>query len=209
MVQSSEVVRLTAQQYRQASEVLGRAFYDDPLTQYIIPDDTRRARLLPSFFGTAVHYCLRYGEVYTTPDVQGVACWLPPEDAIPTTARIIGLGLRALPLRLLPWELRRALLMENYTSAMHRSIVPARHWYLWVLGVDPPYQRRGIGSRLLRPILARADVEGMPCYLETEKERNVPFYQHHGFKVMREGKMPRSNVHVWAMLRDPGTNRAT
>ncbi len=204
MAQSTEVVRLAAQQYRQASEVLGRAFYDDPLTQYVIPDDARRARLLPSFFGTAVRYCLRYGEIFTTPDVQGVACWLPPENAIPTTARIIGLGLSALPLRLLPWDLGRALLMENYTGAMHRSVAPVRHWYLWVLGVDPPCQRCGVGSQLMQPILARADAEGTSCYLETEKEVNVPFYQRHGFKVMREGKMPRSNVHVWAMLRTPG-----
>jgi ribosomal protein S18 acetylase RimI-like enzyme len=204
MVQSSDVVRLTSQQYRQASEVLGRAFYDDPLAQYVIPDDARRARLLSSYYGTAVRYCLRYGEIYTTSDVQGVACWLPPDHALPTIGRILGLGLDALPLRLLPWDLLRAFNTEDYTSSMHQRSAPAQHWYLWVLGVDPLYQRRGVGSRLMRPILARADADGMPCYLETEKEVNLPFYQRHGFKVVREGKIPRSNVHVWAMLRDPG-----
>jgi GNAT superfamily N-acetyltransferase len=203
MVQSQEVVRLTGQQGKQASEVLGRAFYDDPLSQYVFPDAARRARALPSYFGIAVRYCLRYGEIYTTSDIQGVACWLPPANALPTLGRILSLGPATLALRLWPWEMQRAASAENYTTEMHERIAPTRHWYLWVLGIDPPHQRRGVGSLLLRPILARADAFGLPCYLETEKDANLPFYQRHGFKVADEKVIPRSNVHVWAMLRDP------
>jgi len=66
MIHSDKLVRLPAHQLGQASEVMARAFQNDPLLKYLVPNDVRRIRLLPSFFGTVVRYCLRYGEVYTT-----------------------------------------------------------------------------------------------------------------------------------------------
>ena len=50
-------------------------------------------------------------------------------------------------------------------------------------------QGRGVGSALLEPALARADGEGMPCYLETQKEENLSFYARHGFAV-RDTALP-------------------
>ena len=42
-----------------------------------------------------------------------------------------------------------------------------------ILGVDPP--RQGVGGAPIQPrYLAHTDVEGLPCYLETMKTRNVP-----------------------------------
>ena len=41
------------------------------------------------------------------------------------------------------------------------------HWYLPVLGTAPEYQGRGVGSALLRALLARSDAEGLPAYLES------------------------------------------
>jgi ribosomal protein S18 acetylase RimI-like enzyme len=77
------------------------------------------------------------------------------------------------------------------------------HWYLWALGVDPPYQGQGVGGQLLQPVLAEADAAGLPCYLETETERNVAFYRKHGFDVATAGPDPRQGVMVWTMVREP------
>ena len=76
-------------------------------------------------------------------------------------------------------------------------------WYLLTLGVDPPRQGRGIGSALMRPVLTRADAEGLPCYLETEKERNVRFYGKHGFEVVAQGEGPAGGPAFWTMKREP------
>jgi hypothetical protein len=53
-------------------------------------------------------------------------------------------------------------------------------------------------------MLARADHERIPCYLETFLARNVPFYQRHGFKVVVEGTVPESGLAFWTMRREPG-----
>jgi hypothetical protein len=50
-------------------------------------------------------------------------------------------------------------------------------------------------------MLARIDKEGLPSYLETQEEKNVPLYEHFGFKVLEEVNIPDLDVTNWAMLR--------
>jgi ribosomal protein S18 acetylase RimI-like enzyme len=203
MIHSPEPFRLPAHQLTQASEVMARAFQIDPMLKYLAPDDTRRASLLPSFFGTVVRYCLRYGEVYTTETVDGVACWLPPGNTMPTIGRMLRIGIHVSPLQFGWAGLRRYTALADYTDAVHRRFAPGQHWYLWALGVDPACQGQGIGGMLMQPVLAHADADGLPCYLETENERNVPFYQKYGFQVVSDGEIPKGGLRVWAMLREP------
>lgn len=59
------------------------------------------------------------------------------------------------------------------------------HADLEILGVDPAYQGRGLGSKLLKWGLSRADEEGIEVYLCSSPEgRRV--YEKYGF----EGKIP-------------------
>ncbi len=52
-----------------------------------------------------------------------------------------------------------------------------------------------------QPILAHADREVLPCYLETTKDVNVPFYEKHGFTVVSDGIVPDTALRVWGMRR--------
>jgi ribosomal protein S18 acetylase RimI-like enzyme len=86
---------------------------------------------------------------------------------------------------------------------LHKRKVPGPHWYLWALGVEPARQGQGIGSRLIAPVLAQADREGLPCYLETETAGNVAFYQKQGFYVVSDDLVPGQSLRIWTMLREP------
>jgi ribosomal protein S18 acetylase RimI-like enzyme len=88
-------------------------------------------------------------------------------------------------------------------EAMRAETVPGAHWYLAGIGVEPSAQRRGIGSALLRPGLDAADAAGLPAGLLTNSERNLSFYERHGFRVIREGETPDRGPHAWMMRRDP------
>ena len=37
---------------------------------------------------------------------------------------------------------------------------------------------------MISPILERCDHDGLPAYLESSKEKNIPFYRRHGFEVL-------------------------
>ena len=69
--------------------------------------------------------------------------------------------------------------------------------------MEPSQQGTGVGAALLRPALARADAEGVPCYLETQNGRNVGFYGKQGFRVVSDGEEPGHGLRVWTMLRAP------
>src|SRR5579883_2893688 len=91
---------LAASQIKAASQLLGRAFAEDPLMIYLVPAARKRASLLPALFRIVLRYCQRYGVVYAGPGLAGVACCLPPGQTNLTMARLIQTSLRGLPPRL-------------------------------------------------------------------------------------------------------------
>ena len=198
---SSETIHLPSNQAKSAAAVLARAFHNDPMMQYLLPVEDRRARWLPSLFSIVVRYCLAYGEVHTTPTLDGVACWLPPGETNPPFLRLARIGRRSPPVGMGLAGLRRYLRVAHYLEEIHAHTAPKAHWYLWALGVEPERQGRGCGGLLIQPVLARAKAEGISCYLETMNSVNVPFYERHGFHVVSDGEAPGSKLRIWAMLR--------
>ncbi len=73
------------------------------------------------------------------------------------------------------------------------------HWYLSLLGVDPPHQGHGVGLGLIEHWLAAIEQENLPSYLETDRKENVAFYQRVGFQVELELKVLETPV--WCMRR--------
>ncbi len=204
MTTAIEVTELGPDQVGEAGQVLARAFHDDPFEMWILPDDSKRAPVLAWASEVWVRYCCKYGQVYTTAGkVEGVAAWLPPGKFPASRVRLMVMGMVLAPLKLGFAGFSRFMSSANYMEQLHERDVPPRHWYLPTLGVDPPRQGQGVGSALIQPALALADASGLPCYLETQRERNVLFYQRHGFEVVVEGDLPRDGPHFWTMKRQP------
>lgn len=183
--------------------MIGRAFQNDPFMVYLVPDPAKRKRFLPDLFRIMLRYCSRYGTVYTTADLAGAACCLPPGQTNPTIARLMGASMRSMPILFNLARLRRFLQVTEITDREHIQTIPGEHWYLWVLGVEPQKQGQGIGSKLLQTVLQQARTQNLPCYLETENPRNVPFYQSHGFRLVSETVVKGSELRVYAMLWEP------
>ena len=76
------------------------------------------------------------------------------------------------------------------------------HYYLAVLGTEPEKQGKGFGAAMLAPVLDRCDAEGALAYLESSKERNIPFYERHGFVVQETLQLP-DGPPLWPMIREP------
>jgi GNAT superfamily N-acetyltransferase len=175
---------------------LVKAFHDDPVMLHIFRKGP--AKKLRVFFTSDAKRALTKGALYTTAggSPEGGAIWMAPGQW-----KIGGLELLGqLPmLWRIGMDTPRSLALLTQIEKLHPE---EPHWYLGVLGTAPEHQGKGVGSALIRPILEKCDEEGIPAYLESSKESNIPFYERHGFKVTREIKV-KNGPTVWPMWRDP------
>lgn len=176
---------------------LARAFHDDPMFAWILPDATTRTASLETFFGAlARHVFLPAGKSVRLPDHAGAALWLPPGVGTSRPGSVFAVPgiLGALGTRLIA---ALPLFLEMELAHPHEE-----HHYLGVLGIDPSSQGKGLSKPLLAPTLARADGEAKPAYLETAKETNVAYYRRFGFEVKKEVRL-KDAPPLWCMLRPP------
>jgi ribosomal protein S18 acetylase RimI-like enzyme len=203
VTESDTPIRLDDSMRKRAAELLASAFHEDPLFRAVLPEEDPRRRASLWLHDKVLRYCSLYGTTHTLPSIPGVACWLHPGQTGLSVGRIVRSGLLAMPLRMGPAAFARFFAYTNYSSEMRRRNTPDSYWYLWALAVDPSHQGKGIGGRLIRPVLQRADASGTACYLETEEEKNLVFYERHGFRVAAEGRVPRLGLPTWSMIREP------
>jgi ribosomal protein S18 acetylase RimI-like enzyme len=196
-----DIVRMNAGQSSAALRTLERAFLDYPLMVYACPDPQQRSRGVRALYAAILRDASRYGEIYTSPGVEGIACWLPPGVALPTIVREIRAGLLGLPFSF-GWKAFRCLLeYGHWHTKLHHEFTSSPHWFLATIGVDPAFQGKGIGGALLEAITIKADQQHVPCYLETHGEKSARLYERHGFETVRLFEVPGHSVPVWAMLR--------
>ena len=197
--------RLDKSQVKAAAAVLTRAFYDDPLCVSFIPDALEREEKLHHVLEAIVRYSVSYGEVYaTSSNFEGVAGWLPSDRVQVTLWRGIRSGGLSILLNLGLGATLRQLSVSDLMYSVHKRHATSPHWYLYVLGVEPALQGKGYASNLMTTMLNRADRDGLSCYLDNTNEKNLPMYQHYGFKVIEEHKVPKTGVSLWAMWRESG-----
>lgn len=202
---SVEIAHLDKHQERGAIASLARAFYDDPLFGYFQPDLLRQQRSLPTFMRATMLDATPFGETWAAVSngkAKGIAAWLPPGAYPRSAARTVRVNVRSAPALLhATTRMPEALRLLATVDKVHPK---TEHWYLALLGVDPELQGRGVGTRLLEPVLARCDADRLPAYLETQKPENVSWYARSGFEVVEEIRLPRAKCPpIWTLLREP------
>jgi ribosomal protein S18 acetylase RimI-like enzyme len=187
-----------------ATGTLERAFAADPMFTWIFPDAQHRARSLQLLNRVPLMYGMRYGHVTQSNSGKAVAIWIPPGRTV-SASGMIRSGMLNVPFRVGLRPFGQFMGANEVMSKIHKQHVPEPHWYLLIVGVDPVLQGHGLGSALVKEGLARADQANSPCYLETSEERNVAFYERHGFAVIAKVPLGRDGPPGWAMRREPRT----
>jgi ribosomal protein S18 acetylase RimI-like enzyme len=192
------VIKVSPDLVSGAAGAIAAGFFDNEIWMWMLPGDWRRRRLLDRHYKAMIRrvFVPRDG-AWTTPDLAGAALWIPP-----ARPRLTGRERFFETLSLLPEGLS-ALGRGARLDALMADNHPAEpHWYLNTLSVRPEAQRLGYGSALIEPGLAAADADGLPAYLETQREANIPFYRRFGFELTQKVSLPDSPP-MWLMWR-PG-----
>jgi GNAT superfamily N-acetyltransferase len=186
---------------REVVAALARAFAIDPLFDFFSRDLLHGHRLLPSLFKGFLGDLEHYGKAWVT-EVDGrplgFGGWLPASAYPRGMARELSLTARTMPTMLRSAHRMAAL---RLFAEVERRHLKAPHWYLGLLAVDPTLQGRGLGSQLITPGIEAADEEGMPCYLETQRESNVAWYARFGFELTETVELGGGTPPIWCLTR--------
>ncbi|GAA1515319.1 GNAT family N-acetyltransferase [Streptomyces albidochromogenes] len=179
--------------------LLDTAFMDDPVSSWVFPDRTHRARVHGTFLGVFLDVALRDGWVDMTQDGSATALWLhvpagPPqgEDDTPALMR-----------QTADPDNERAELIGRLTGEVHPH--DRAHAYLLLIAVSPERQGEGLGTALIQPVLDRCDRDGVPAYLEASSERSSTLYERLGFAFTGRTVDLPDGPHMWPMWREPAS----
>ena len=202
-----EIVRMGLERRDQIAAIWTSAFAADPFMEWLFPDDaTRRASLTRWWEFTLDHLSVGT-ELHGTRADGCVAYWQPPRSETGKadegddhteesdshsefTAMMNELLGDLVPSRL------------EGLGQIHQARLAEPHWYLAVLGTSSDQQSRGLGSKVLAPMLDRCDRAGMLAYLESSNPANVGFYRRHRFETTGE-LILGDDVLVTLMTREP------
>ena len=178
------------------ARLLGRSFVDDPMIVW--PTGPDQLDLVTEIFRALNRAYAGRGWLWEAGAGEGVAAWAPPghADDMMEVDRAIRPMLEALGTR------HREVWGELWEWIAER-FPPEPFWYLDYIAVDARRRGSGLGTALIEHGLAFARRDGAPAFLETSRPRNVPYYEHRGFRTYLDEDAPDGGPHIWFMRYDP------
>jgi GNAT superfamily N-acetyltransferase len=183
-------------------EVLADAFAEDPVFAWLIPPQVpgRDNRMRTFFTSMSRAYLRRSKPCYLSGDASAAALWAAPGAWAMPLSQVV---LEAVPSGLaFRRRLLHALRTQQQIERVHAGL-SRPHWYLGYLGTRRDRQGQGLGTQMLREVLAGLDTDGVPAYLESSNEHNLPLYERNGFRVAGELRALGHGPTIWRMWREP------
>lgn len=193
-----EGVRLAGpKDVEQLADITAEAFAQDPVVRWTFNGDQA---LKPAFKTLAEKVYLPRGLCHLAGDA-GATMWLQPgarkELPLPSMLAVAATALRHGGIT----AITRALAVD---AEMIRRKPKTPHAYLFTIAVRTAERGKGVGPRLLAPVLAACDAAGLPAYLENSNPANFRLYEGHGFKTIDQFTAAPGCPPLWPMWREPG-----
>lgn len=176
---------------RGISDMLARAFMEDPVVAWIRPDRESRLDQSIASFGQ-VFDADAAGMRFTTPGHEAASLWRFSKQA----DRSLSIAQESSTSADL--GARRGQLLQRVLRA---HMPDGDYWYLHVAGCDPDKQGCGFGTAVVAAGLDRIGRAGV--YLETANPDNLPFYAATGFQLAESWTLPEGGPAMWSMFRAP------
>jgi len=200
-----DLYKLQKTDIKKAGEILADAFKDDPIWAKFIKDNQIKAHRVNYLFGSPILYALKYGKAYaSSSDLEGIAAWFPDSTADMTLWRTIRSGVFKYGSKMgMKATIKMAKTFRPVEKDRKEHMKNTSYIYITIIGVKQEYQKRGFGGKILQAIFEEADKTHTRIYLETGTLQNCKMYEKYGFKVLNEIILPRLDLPMWEMKRDP------
>ncbi len=205
-IQLPDSMRRAAQaDWRQVGGIIAEAFSEDPVNLWIFGN----AAPMPTVFSALAKsvylprgFCQLSGDA--SGEGTGATMWshssadreLGLMATLALVAAVMGKGSKG--------AVKRAL---GASDLMQKEHPKAPHLYLFAIGTRKAARGKGLGKALMAPVLAAADRDRLPCYLENSNPANTGFYRSRGFERMKLFEAGPGGPPLEAMWREPRTER--
>lgn len=159
-------------------KILLVSFKNDPHVTWLLEESKSKFKL-KVLIDYVVHQTFRRGEMYLSDDNNAVALWdferserMSFHYIWRNLAFLIQIGIKSV-VRIVKSE---AQVHSNFCKY-------PRYCHLYMIGVLPEAQGKGLGSTLMNPLIQRMKEKSIPVFLETANLRNVDIYKKKGFKI--------------------------
>lgn len=160
-------------------DILVNSFNDNKSVNYIILQDSKRVQRIKRLMEYSFEVCQSFGKVFLSDDKNACALLLIPERKR-TTLRSIWNDVKLIINGIGITNVQNILSREKKIKALQpKQLI----YYLWFIGVSPEVQGKGIGSQLLKDVLADCRLDTRVVCLETSTLKNIPWYEKFGFKI--------------------------
>ncbi|MDO0936220.1 GNAT family N-acetyltransferase [Streptomyces sp. DG2A-72] len=180
--------------------LLDEAFQDDPVSSWVFPGAEYRRTTHPRLMAAFTDAVLAEGRIDVTEDGMACALWLSVPAADPADAHADD-SEAAQVREVVDPDNERVELIARLTAEIHPS--HRAHAYLWMIGVAPGHQGKGLGTALIAATLDRCDREGLPAYLEASSARSRRLYERLGFEFTGRVLGLPDGPSMWPMWREP------
>jgi ribosomal protein S18 acetylase RimI-like enzyme len=193
------LVRLVPEDKYQAVETLVAAFYDYPVMRYVLKTSGEeydaQVRSLIGFFCEARF--AKNGHVIGIRGDGNFASVALVDEAFQMPWPNRNEELARLKERIGSSAFERLELYEEVSSDME---LKEPHFFLGMIGVRPEYRGRGHAGMLLDYVKSQSvnDQRSIGVCLSTETSKNVPLYEHFGYRTIAEAQI--AEMHSWCMF---------
>lgn len=203
IIKKSNCYEMQEKDIEKFAEILAKSFEGYSLFEYFCHKqyDVKKMKL---FWKVAL--CASYNHVYSLSDKEdasGVMVVFPPEYEDISIFSYFKAGGYKFFTKL---KIIKMLKFYNFASKIKKKYVNENTCYLYSLAVLQEARGNGIGKKLLKALIEYLDQTEKGCYLETLKKENVALYEHYGFKLVEQVKVPNSDMTLYAMLREVKSN---
>ena len=184
------------------ADVCAEAFIanNDPIGNFIFQKEPNHLILKKRFFRSLVTSCSSKALIQgISPGLEAVSIWFPPGMDHSGDAEKDPFSER-------DFEdartMEKMLAVNEVIAALTLHLGQKPQWYLHLVAAHPQFKGQGYASRLIKPMLIKAENDSLACTLITQSMENVRKYEHWGFKVVKEMPVPGSQEKFYSMCKD-------
>ncbi|MDD4184957.1 MAG: GNAT family N-acetyltransferase [Candidatus Izemoplasmatales bacterium] len=194
------MIKVKIEDLEKASPIFAKAMFKDPLHIWFFPNEDSRYVKLTRLYRFKLK--MDFNNLYATSNsLEGLVIWKGSKknkfqfsffDLLRGVILILSIGIN---------PVIKMVKYQKWITRLHKLYLKKSYCCLDILVIDPSFQGQGFSSILIKPKLLDLSLNNEIAFLETQNKNNVNIYEHFGFKLIYQEKLPKTEILSYGMVK--------